>query len=219
MLEKIGTAGFETLSTTDTVVLNYLDEVLAENPGPTIYEIGVGIGATTLPMMERLNHQGQAYLFSRQSDLDALTADLRERGFANMNGTWGSPNNTYSGYHFELARAFVEEALPPFDLAYIDGGHVFHLDGPATCILKELCKPGGYMIFDDWYWSLGKSPTLNPTKQPNTARDYDPLQIEASHVQLVCKAFMDRDIRFEFVELAKNTAVYRRLPDDLPLPS
>lgn len=211
MLEKIATAGFETLSKPDTVVLSYLDLVLKDNPEPTVYEIGVGIGATTLPMMKRLDHRGQVFLFSRQHDLDALVADLRDMGYSNMNGRWGSPNNTYSGYHFEMARAYVEEALPPFDLAYIDGGHVFHLDGPATCILKELCKPGGYMVFDDWAWSLAKSPTLNPGKRPETQRDYDPLQIEASHVQLVCKAFMDRDARFEFIELVDNSAVYRRL--------
>ena len=66
------------------------------------------------------------------------------------------------------------------------------------------------MIFDDWNWSLAKSPTQNPSVRSATARDYDPRQIEASHVQLVCKAIMDPDPRYEFVVLEGQSAVYRR---------
>lgn len=210
MLEKIATKGFETISTPDACVLKYLDRILQHKPDPTIYEIGVGIGATTLPIAERLQNRGRIIPFSRQQDVTELVSDLQDRGFANVDERWGSPPHTYSGYHFELARGFVDGALPTFEMAYIDGGHVFHLDAPATCILKELCNPGGYMIFDDWSWSLAKSPTLNPSIHPETARDFDQTQIETSHVQLVCKAMMDTDDRFQFVELDRNTAVYQR---------
>jgi predicted O-methyltransferase YrrM len=210
MLEKIGTAGFETLSKPDAVVLRLLDQLLATNPAPVIYEIGVGIGATTLPMAKAMNNRGQMVLFSRKNDVAALTEGLHLLGFDNIISDWGSDTKTYSGYHFELARGFVAGELPPFDLAYLDGGHVFHLDAPATAILKELCKPGGYLVFDDYFWCLGKSPTLNPATRPQTARDYDTLQIETCHVQLVCKSMMDTDHRFRHVELVGNTMVYQR---------
>jgi len=66
------------------------------------------------------------------------------------------------------------------------------------------------MIFDDWAWSLAISPTLQPSKRPRTKDEYDDRQIEACHVQMVCKALMDTDPRFEFVALEKDSAVYRR---------
>lgn len=210
MLEKIGTKGFETLSRSDSTVLAYLDQVLETNKEPSVYEIGVGVGATTLPMAQKMKNMGEIYLFSRDKDVGELTDDLAELGFSNVCSDWGSPTKMYSGYHFELARGFVDDLLPHFDLAYIDGGHVFHLDGSATCILKELCKPDGFMIFDDWNWSLGKSPTLNPQQRPETSKEYDAKQIEMPHVQLVCKALMDTDQRFEFIERAGNTVVYKR---------
>jgi len=210
MLEKIGTPGFETLSKPDQTVLRHLSEMLKEDPRRVFYEIGVGIGATTLPVAELMSGNGEILLFSREADVSELALDLSRKGYENINSSWGSPSKTYSGYHFELARGFVENLLPKFDMAYVDGGHVFHLDAPATCILKELCKPSGLMIFDDYYWSLGKSPTLNPAKKPATAKDYDERQIEASHVQLVCKALMDTDSRFSFLGLHGNTAVYER---------
>lgn len=211
MLELIGTPGYETLSKPDKTVLDHLDHVLQKNAEPVVYEIGIGIGATTLPMATRMANKGRILLFSREPDVKALASDLFARGFTNIEDSWGSGGNTYSGYHFELALGFVRGELPPFDIAYIDGGHVFHLDAPATSILKELSKPGGLMIFDDWHWSLAKSPTLNPISRPKTAQDYDPRQIEMSHVQLVCQALMDTDSRFEFLGLSGSSAVYRRL--------
>lgn len=211
MLEKIGAPGFETLSRPDQTVLRLLDRILETEAEPVIYEIGVGVGATTLPMAERLSNRGSLVIFSRQKDVVELAADLRAKGLTNVDDRWGSGTKTYSGYHFELARGFVAGALPPFDLAYIDGGHVFHLDAPATAVLKELCKPGGYMVFDDWNWTLSKSPTLNPAVRPETALDYDEGQIDTAHIQLVCKALMDTDRRYEWLELTGNTCVYRRV--------
>ena len=212
VLEKIGAAGFETLSKPDETVLRLLDVILGRVESPVVYEIGVGVGATTLPITRRLNNRGSLLLFSRQRDVSELAADLRGLGYTNVIDRWGSPVKTYSGYHFELARGFAANLLPEFDLAYIDGGHVFHLDAPAACVLKELCKPGGYMVFDDWSWSLAKSPTLNPTKRPATSTEYDDLQIAACHVQLVCKTIMDTDRRFEFRGLEGESAVYQRVP-------
>lgn len=66
------------------------------------------------------------------------------------------------------------------------------------------------MIFDDWGWSLAKSPPLRPSVRPETARDYDPRQIETSHVQLVCRSIMDPDPRYVFVALEGQSAIYRR---------
>jgi len=160
-----------------------------------------------------MKNQGKLLLFSRGNDVLELGSDLQKLGFNNVDTNWGSPQNTYSGYHFELARGFIDSPLPKFDLANIDGGHVFHLDAPATCILKELCKPGGYMIFDDWFWSLEKSPTQNPDILPKTAKEYDDLQNSAYHMQMVCKAFMDTDSRYDFIELAGGSVVYRRMSE------
>lgn len=214
MLEKLTDPAYQILSRPDKSVLRYLDAIMASSPmHPVFYEIGIGIGATTLPVAEKMNNSGEILLFSREKDVRAVASDLFDRGYSNVNPNWGSPDNTYSGYHFELAIGAAEKELPMFDLAYIDGGHVFHLDAPTACVLKELCKPGGYMIFDDYDWYLGKSPTWSPAKRPATAIEYDQRQIETRHVKLVCQLFMDTDTRFEFVGMDSDTVTYRRLPD------
>lgn len=152
MFEKIGTEKYRLISKPDPTVMKYLQ--LLSSKDICYYEVGIGIGATTLEVSKYLDNNGRILLFSHANDVKELTADLTKLGYKNIDGSWGSPNKIYSGYHFQLAKGFVANKLPEFDLAYIDGGHVFHLDAPAASILKELCKPGGYMLFDDWVWRI-----------------------------------------------------------------
>lgn len=212
MLEKIGTAGFETLSQSDPAVVDRLKSILKHAPEPTVFEVGVGIGATSIEIAKLLNGKGMLHIFSRMSDVQELADDLNALGYGNV-AQWGSPNRVYSGYHFEMADGFVTGRLPKFDLAYLDGGHVMHLDGTAICILKELAKEGAYLILDDVSWSLEQSPTMCPEVRPQTAVEYDPAQIAACHVDLARRCFLETDPRFELEQISRNTAVYRRLPD------
>ena len=212
MLENIGAVGYETLSSPNMEVLSCVNEKLMHNSGIIYYEIGVGVGATTLPVSKLISESrgnGKIYIFSRAHDVSSLIIDLNNLGYNFITGI-GSPNKKYSGYHFEIADAFLKSELPQFDVAYLDGGHVFHLDAPTTCILKELCKPDGYIIFDDYNWSLKNSPTLNPETNPDTRTDYDDKQIHLAHVEMVCKSLMDTDSRYTLVNIKNNSAVYKR---------
>lgn len=209
MIEKIGMPGFESLCKPDAVTLQMLDTVLDTVEAPIVYEVGVGIGATTVEIAKRLNGRGTLVLFSRQADIDELTADLANLGHTNVLGI-GSANRTYSGYHFEMAMGFVEGKLPCFDLSFLDGGHALHLDGPTTCLLKELAKEGAYMVFDDVDWSLRISPTMNPSVREQTRVDYDARQINTCQVDLVLRCFMDTDTRFEDLGRRAGSALYRK---------
>lgn len=211
MLEKIGTPGHEMISKPDPTVERLIHEHLTRTADPVYYEVGIGIGATAVAVARAMRNRGKIFLFSREHDVRELALDLHGLGFTNVNGDWGSPKNTFSGYHFELARGFLQGALPAFDLAYLDGGHVFHLDAPAACVLKELCKPGGHIVFDDWSWSLERSAGMNPQKRPATSAEYDPRQITECHVQMACRVVMDPDPRFKFLGIEKDSAIYRRI--------
>lgn len=212
MLEKIGTAGFETLSQSDPAVVDRLKVLLETVPDPIVFEVGVGIGATSIEIARLLAGHGTLHIFSRLSDVRELADDLRAEGYGNV-AQWGSANRIYSGYHFELADGFVTGRLPKFDLAYLDGGHVMHLDGTAICILKELANEGAYLILDDVGWSLEQSPTMSPMVRPQTAVEYDAAQITACHVDMARRCFLETDPRFVLEQITRNTAVYRRVPD------
>ena len=56
---------------------------------------------------------------------------------------------------------FIEENDGPiFDFCYIDGTHDWYNDGFAFLLVDKLLKPGGMIIFDDYNWSFGSSPSM-----------------------------------------------------------
>lgn len=84
---------------------------------------------------------------------------------------------------------------------FLDGAHAFHHDAPATVILKELLKPGGIFLFDDYDWTFGASPTQRPAVKPEILKLYTEEQIQTPHLRLICDLFMDSDPDYEKVNL------------------
>lgn len=79
-----------------------------------------------------------------------------------MNGK-GSPSLETAllklqGYRFELIRGNTRKTLPEFlkrgvrvDLAFIDGGHSIETIRSDYANVRQMMKPGGVIIFDDYY--------------------------------------------------------------------
>jgi len=206
MIERIGNEENRFISLPSLEILDRLPWLLTTE-NRRYFEIGVGVGATVLEVAQALDNTGELHLWSRQQDCDELVTDLSKLGFNNVVGH-GNPGHTYSGYHFTLLKDFCAGALPPFDLAYLDGGHVAHLDLGALAILKNVAHKGSIIVLDDFNWTLAKSPTLNPNLSAQTAKDYDTFQIREPHVSLICKALLDTDSRWSLIELKNNSAVY-----------
>jgi len=76
MLEKLNDPAFKTVSRPDSSVMNYLGQILTYEADPVFYEIGVGVGATTLSVAKLLNNRGEIVLFSREQDVRELAEDL-----------------------------------------------------------------------------------------------------------------------------------------------
>lgn len=212
MIEKINEADKSIFKYPNHLVSKYLKKIKNTNNNPIYYEIGIGYGTTVLEAAKILNNSGKIYIFSKKNDCSCVKEDIQKFDYKNIEDKYCSENKIYSGYHFDIAFGVLNKELPPFDLAFLDGGHVFHLDAPTTCILKELCKPGGYIIFDDYNWSLSISPSLKPEKRSTTLNEYESLQIEQKHVKMICDLFMDTDARYKKLSDSTNKVVaYQRI--------
>ncbi len=218
MLEKLSDPRFATISTPSAHALDLARRVLAENPAPLLCEVGVGLGATSIELCRLLDHRGEIWFFDFEEKLAELGADLRAAGFANFR-TFGNSRRTFDSYAWTLAmqlrrrRAAGEQAF--IDLAYLDGAHTFFHDAPATVCLKEMLRPGGYLLMDDYDWTFAVSPTMRPSVNPSIVRDYTEEQIELSHVEMVCALLLDDDPAFERVDIGyrgqEHRRAYRRL--------
>jgi predicted O-methyltransferase YrrM len=213
LLEKIHDPRFAAISKPADQVLGLLRRVLVHNGSPTVCEIGVGIGATSLEICRLLDHSGMIFFFDFADKLEPLGTDLRELGYENF-VMIGNERKTYDSYAWGLGKLLLENIRAGerglFDLVFLDGAHAFHHDAPAAMILKSLVKPGGLLIFDDYDWSFATSPTMRPSVKPEIANDYTDEQIEMSHVKFVCDVFFDPDPMFEKIDIGYGSKEHRR---------
>jgi predicted O-methyltransferase YrrM len=209
MLENIGTEGYMTISKPVAEVALVLDWILAENKAPVVAEIGTGVGATTKTIVEKLDNRGRLLIFDYQDRVDGLAADFRDLGYSNIE-PFGNSRLRFDSYNWNLAKLALKarETGPCLDFAFLDGAHTFTVDAPATLILKQLVKPGGYLLLDDLLWTMATSPTMK-----NIAADlYTREQMETPHIRMICELFMANDPTFQRVTegISPSRALYRK---------
>ncbi|WIJ24026.1 class I SAM-dependent methyltransferase [Devosia sp. RR2S18] len=219
MLEKIGTAHYQGISAPSADALLVLDNVLGSGClAPVVAEIGVGVGATTFAIAKRLNGRGKLLLFDFEVSVDELARDLLNEGFSNIEA-YGNSRKTYDSYSWNLAQIALkkrrEGSGPMLDFAYLDGAHSFVHDAPAAILLKELVKPGGFILFDDLHWTFDRSPTMNPASNAAVRDWYPAAQTAIPHVQMICELFFDNDQAFQRETLdngiSGGRALYRKV--------
>ncbi|MEQ6332234.1 class I SAM-dependent methyltransferase [Sphingobium sp. MK2] len=187
--------------------------VLATHADPLIAEVGIGIGATSLALARAMDHRGTLWLFDFDSRVQELRADLADIGYRNVEIV-GNSRRTFDSYGWTLAmltrRARIDRPEGMFDFIYLDGGHLYQYDTLAAICCKELLKPGGYLLLDDYDWTIAKSPTMRPSHNPSVLADYSEEQIELSHVEMICSLLLDPDAGFEQIPLGYRDVEHRR---------
>lgn len=166
-----------------------------------IAEVGVYEGHTSKKIAEFLAGEGELHLFDFSDRVNAVVSELEQADYRNIVGH-GNSRKLLDSYNWSLMRLLQVHDEPIFDYAFLDGGHVWALDALAFCLLDRLVKPGGYIDFDDYGWSLAISPALNPAAFPMTAELFTDEQITAQQVALVVDLLVRRDPRYE--EIVSN---------------
>jgi len=178
-----------------------------------IAEIGVDRGATTYELVKILRIGDVYDLFDREdSTLFRHLKSVQSYGSCRIN-IHSNTSKIFDSYVWSLAKIYLEahtqsNAVELFDAVYLDGAHTFPVDAPAACLLKEMVKIGGYLVFDDVKWSLASSPTMNT---PAVRAQYSDEQMDARHVEMIVDVFMRTDARFtELTGQNETRAVFVR---------
>ena len=200
MLSRIGTKLGETISTPCWEFLQLIEKKKRENRIISIAEVGIGIGATSVEACKKLSPNDTYYCFDFHDAIDDLLHDLKELpeicckivGKKNTHKICDSYNWNLSEMIFDMRN---ENKNGMFDVVFLDGAHTFAHDGLACCLLKELLKPNGYIVFDDMNWTCRKS---GGEEMCNDLKDlYTEEQLCDRQVLRVVNAFMIEDRRFQ----------------------
>jgi predicted O-methyltransferase YrrM len=196
-------------------VLIVLDRLLADETEVSFAEVGLGLGATTRAVAERMNGKGEIHLFDYDKRVVEIERALQSEGLSAGLKIVGHGNTrlTFDSYSWRLALLALEEMEKGgrgiYDLVYLDGAHNFHHDAPACLAIKELIRPGGYLVLDDVEWCFASSPSLNPTRNPKILEQYTQEQIATPHIKIVDRLIMKTDPRFQEVRLSEKDDPWR----------
>jgi predicted O-methyltransferase YrrM len=171
-----------------------------------VAEVGIYEGFTSAPLAKYLNGQGELHLFDYEDRVRGVTAKLNAAGYENIVGH-GNSHKTMDSYNWSLMRVLQQNSEPIYDYVYLDGAHTWNIDALAFLLIDRLLRVGGYIDFDDYYWSHERSPTMNPKVFPATEIMFTPSQIRESHVRLIVDLLVKRDPRY--AEVIKNK-IYRK---------
>ena len=213
MLEKIGTPGYETISTANATSTSVLVALLeAGDPAPVVAEIGVGIGATTLAMATCLANRGELHLYDFAEPVADLVSDLSVLGFTNVRG-FPNTSRHWDSYNWTLAQKLRNGEQEVYDYIYIDGAHTFAVDALAFVLCDRLLKPGGYLEFDDYNWCFAGSRWMRETRRQFMTDE----QIQTPQVGMVIDLFLRDNAGYEPVQ--PNRLYRKSLPDQASLPA
>lgn len=181
---------------------NPLTIQLVKEVKPKVYaEIGISVGGTVLEVSKLLPPDGEIHLFDFYNKVAVIKDQLLASGFKNVVGH----SNSYKlrdSYNWSLMKLLQSCPEPIFDYVYIDGSHTWEIDGFTFFLVDKLLKPGGYIDFDDYHWSLGTSPTMKPSLFPLTAKLYTEEQINTQHIKLVVDLLVRPHPNY--IEVSKN---------------
>jgi predicted O-methyltransferase YrrM len=169
---------------------------LVRETGARVYaEIGVYLGATAEAVAEVLGEQGEMHLLDFEDRVEPVAARLRARGFPRVVAHANS-RRTLDSYNWSLMKLLREGRAGTFDYVFLDGAHTWAHDALAFLLVDRLLRPGGHVDFDDYGWTLARSPSMSPNAFPPTRQLYSDEQIEAAQVALVVELLVRGDSRY-----------------------
>jgi len=140
------------------------------------------------------------YLFDFHENIEAAKEKLSI--FTNKIFYYGNTQKYNDSYNWSLAQLLQnQQNYPLFDYCFLDGAHTFAVDALNFLLCDKLTRVGGYIDFDDYYWTLRGS-SLDPKKIPAIADQYTEEQIDSKQVALIVDLLVKTNPQYK--EILKN---------------
>lgn len=124
-----------------------------------ILELGFAHGVSTCYLAAALDEHGKGSVLT----MDYQTAaehvpnifTLLEQTNLGQYVTTVLTDTSYTWGLMKLIEQQTEDGVchPRFDFCFVDGGHLWEVDGFAFFLVEKLLRPGGWILFDDVYWT------------------------------------------------------------------
>lgn len=182
-------------------------DFLATTDSEVIGEVGIGFGATSEGILRHLNGRGVLHIFDFESVTSFVGERLKQGNLTNF-VVHSNTDRTHDSYNWSLMKA-LKDGLK-FDYVFLDGAHTWAHDALAFFLIDRMLKVDGHLDFDDYGWTIDRSPTVNPRIYPANRKLYTEEQMQAQQVKLVVDLLVRASGRYEEVVADK---IFRKLKD------
>ena len=182
-----------------------------------VAEIGIDIGATAVEVCKLLDSKDKYYAFDFEDKVNALFQDFKR--LPNIvcelyaEGNTRKSGDSYNWKLSEMLLYMQENQIDGvFDVVYLDGAHLFGIDGLACCLIKKLIKKGGYIIFDDIHWTYKNN--SYESRLAFLRESFPEEQLADKQIMRIINIFMQGDECFQEIYLRKLVdwrPVYQRI--------
>ena len=173
-------------------------EFFSQTTASSYAEIGVYRGETALEIANQLDGRGHLHLFDYEDRLCEVERLLHAAGHENVT-LHPNSRRLLDSYNWSLMQLLAKHRGPIFDYVFLDGAHTWAHDALAFLLIDRLLLPGGYIDFDDYTWTLRRSPSMNPDVFPEVEQLYSDDQIDTAQVALVVDLLVRLDPAYEEV--------------------
>lgn len=169
-------------------------DFIVSNDITNILELGIAHGATSCYMAAALQEKRAGHV----TTMDLESAKSREPNISTLLSRtrleeYVTPVFAKRSYTWELMKLIERQTHdnrcePIFEFCYLDGAHSWEADGLAFYLVEKLLKPGGWILFDDLYWTFELMMKDDPGWVGAMPRDErETPQVERIFTLLVCQ--------------------------------
>lgn len=159
-------APLEDLPCTEKTQCRVLYDWILEMRPSECLELGFLYGKTSCVIAAALDEIGAGHLTSMDLEMvrhhqgnPNIEDNLAKVGLTR----WVTPVFSQVSYTWELKKEIEAQSRnggvcePKYDFVFMDGAHFWETDGCTFFLVMKLLKPGGWILFDDYMWSVEKS--------------------------------------------------------------
>ena len=163
-------------------------------------EVGICKGITVLNRCKKLKTGSEIHLF----DFDYKVKDVSDK----IKSKYGDKfivrefGIIKGDYNWELMKIINKKENFKYDYVYLDGAHTLTIDRLAFILIDKLLNIGGFIEFDDYNWTIGKSPTCSPYPPVNNKKSLERFtkeQIDTPHVKLIVDNLVKTNKRYKTI--------------------
>ena len=182
----------------DDRVLTNLRKCYSQDDSFSYAEFGIYKGATAELVLENFPN-ATLHLFDFEANISE--ARVRLAKFQSRITFYENSLAYLDSYNWNLMLLIKEDRRELFDYVFLDGAHVWAVDGFTFFLCDLLLSQRGYIEFDDIDWSLRGS-SLDPKKNRSTAKFYTDEQIDAKQVELIVDLLVRKS--GNYIEVSEN---------------